>query len=194
VVQPIIQTAFHPEAAFRREPALHAEPEPPQAIFASYVPDTQPRRSGSLRARFPSKPRRYRSASIRLMPMPAAASTAETGSRRAQHPVSGRRGVGRQRFDEDHPERDEYVPFAIAGLMSNISIHLQSPGRSPHPPEQKDLSYLFENMDRPLAATSARVPAIRGSPAAQTFSGRRGAQRLCRARAAAPTRVAQVDR
>ena len=73
--------------------------------------------------------------------------------------------------DEDHPEETSYVPFEIAGLMTDNSItynHIVA--RMTHP-EQKDLSYLFEGMERPLAATLRATSGYQGLAAAQTFSG-----------------------
>ena len=173
VVQPIIQTAFHPEAAFRREPALHAEPQPPQAIFASYVPDTQPA-APAVASPLPEQaaplPERkhfvYANAGGDLpLPKPALGEHSLPLYQSAEV-------VGAPEADEDHPEETSYVPFEIAGLMSNISItYNHVVARLTHP-EQKDLSYLFEGMDRPLAATFRTTSGYQGLAAAQTFSGR----------------------
>lgn len=195
VVQPIIQTAFHPEAAFRREPALHAEPEPPQAIFASYVPDTQaaaPAVTSLLPEQAAPLPEHkhfvYANAGGGLpLPKPAL----------GEHSLPVYRSaavVGAPEVDEDHPEETSYVPFAIAVLMSNTSITYNHLVAHLTHPEQKDLSYLFENMDRPLAATFRKSSGYQGLAAAQTFSGRAVRSVYAELAPPAPTRVAQVDR
>ena len=56
--------------------------------------------------------------------------------------------------------------------MSNTSITYNHLVAHLTHPEQKDLSYLFENMDRPLAATFRKSSGYQGLAAAQTFSGR----------------------
>ena len=102
--------------------------------------------------------------------------------------------VGAPEVDEDHPEETSYVPFAIAGLMSNTSITYNHLVAHLIHPEQKDLSYLFENMDRPLAATFRKSSGYQGLAAAQTFSGRAVRSVYAELAPPAPTRLAQVDR
>ena len=72
--------------------------------------------------------------------------------------------VGAPEADEDHPEETSYVPFEIAGLMSDVSITYNHVVARMIHPEQNDLSYLFEGMERPLARPSAQPPAIVASP------------------------------
>ena len=79
--------------------------------------------------------------------------------------------VGAPEADEDHPDETSYVPFEIAGLMSDISITYNHVVARMIHPEQKDLSYLFEDMDRPLVGTFRATSGYRGLAAAQTFSG-----------------------
>src|SRR5262245_24550371 len=188
-VQPIIQAAFHPE------PALHAEPEPPQAIFASYVPDTQaaaPAVTSPLPEQAAPLPERkhfvYASAGgeLPLSKPPLAAPSAPL--------YQSAEVVGAPEVDEDHPEETSYVAFAIAGLMSNVSITYNHLVAHLTHPEQKDLSYLFENMDRPLAATFRKSSGYQGLAAAQTFSGHAVRSVYAELAPPAPTRVAQVDR
>jgi hypothetical protein len=102
--------------------------------------------------------------------------------------------VGAPEVDEDHPEEESYVPFEIAGLMSNTSITYNHLVAHLTHPEQKNLSYLFENMDRPLAATFRKASNYRGLAAAQTFSGAAVRNVYAELAPPAPTRVAQVDR
>ncbi|MGH6824962.1 DUF882 domain-containing protein [Methyloceanibacter sp.] len=200
-VQPIIQAAFHPEvafhpeAAFRSESALRAEPEPPQGIFASYVPDAP-----SAAPAVTSPP------ASQAAPLPTRKHFvyANAGGELPQsRPVLGEPSsplyrsaevVSAPEVDEDHPEETSYVPFAIAGLMSNTSITYNHLVAHLTHPEQKDLSYLFENMDRPLAATFRKSSGYQGLVAAQTFSGRAVRSVYAEIAPPAPTRVAQIDR
>ncbi len=189
-VQPIIQAAFHPE------PALHAEPEPPQAIFASYVPDAQaaaPAVTSPLPEQAAPLPERkhfvYASAGGDLPQ-----SKPVLGEQHSFPLYQSAEVVSAPEVDEDHPEETSYVPFAIAGLMSNTSITYNHLVAQLTHPEQKDLSYLFENMDRPLAATFRKSSGYQGLAAAQTFSGRAVRSVYAELAPPAPTRVAQVDR
>jgi len=102
--------------------------------------------------------------------------------------------VGAPEADEDHPEESSYVPFEIAGLMTSTSITYNHLVAHLTRPEQKDLAYLFEGMDHPLAATFRKTSSYQGLAAAQTFSG--GAVRSVYAELAplAPTKVALADR
>jgi uncharacterized protein YcbK (DUF882 family) len=102
--------------------------------------------------------------------------------------------VGAPEVDDDHPDESNYVPFEIAGLMSDVSItYNHVVARLTHP-EQKNLSYLFEDMDRPLAATFRPTSGYRGLAAAQTFSGHAVRSVYAELSPPAPTRLAQVDR
>jgi hypothetical protein len=177
VVEPAVQTAaFQPviQPVFKHEfePAVGAEPQPPQALLASYVPDAPlatPAVASASPEQAASLPERKRFVYANA-----------GGDLPTQKPQLGEHSfplyrnaevVGAPEADEDHPDETSYVPFEIAGLMSDISItynHLVA--RMIHP-EQKDLSYLFEGMDQPLVATFRATSGYRGLAAAQTFSG-----------------------
>jgi uncharacterized protein YcbK (DUF882 family) len=194
-VQPVVQAAFHPEAAFRAEPALHAEPEPPQAIFAAYVPEA-PAAAPAVTSPLPEQaaplPEHkhfvYASAAGELQLSKPALGAPKAPLYQSAEVVSA------PEVDEDHPEEESYVPFAIAGLMSNISITYNHLVAHLTHPEQKNLSYLFENMDRPLAGTFRKTSTYRGLAAAQTFSGAAVRSVYAELAPPAPTRMAQVDR
>jgi uncharacterized protein YcbK (DUF882 family) len=190
VIQPIIQAAFHPE------PALKAEPESPQAIFAAYVPDADvaapaaasplPEQASPLPA--PHKRFIYANAGGDLpqsKPVLGAPSAPLYQSAEV---------VGAPEADDDHPEESSYVPFEIAGLMTNISITYNHLVAHLTRPEQKDLAYLFEDMDHPLAATFRKTSGYQGLAAAQTFSGAAVRSVYAELAPAAPTRLAQIDR
>jgi hypothetical protein len=78
--------------------------------------------------------------------------------------------------------------------MSNISITYNHLVAHLTHPEQKNLAYLFENMDRPLAATFRKTSTYRGLAAAQTFSGAAVRSVYAELAPPAPTRMAQADR
>jgi uncharacterized protein YcbK (DUF882 family) len=166
--QPIIQPVFRHEF----EPAVHNEPQPPQALLASYVPDA------------PLAPPAVASAApVQAAPLPERKRFVYAnagGDLPTPQPQLGEQSfplyrsadvVGAPEADEDHPEETSYVPFEIAGLMSDVSVtYNHVVARMTHP-EQKDLSYLFEDMDGPLVGTFRASSGYRGLAAAQTFSG-----------------------
>jgi len=86
------------------------------------------------------------------------------------------------------------MPFETASLMTDASI-ANNPEIAPliHP-EQSDLNYLFDDMDRPTAFQFRRTSGYRGLASAQKFSG--GAVRSLYAAVEAdkPTRLAQSAR
>jgi len=102
--------------------------------------------------------------------------------------------VSAPEVDEDHLEESSYVPFEIAGLMTNTSITYNHLVAHLTHPEQKNLSYLFEGMDHPLAATFRKTSGYHGLSAAQTFSGRAVRSVYAELAPPAPTRLAQADR
>jgi uncharacterized protein YcbK (DUF882 family) len=198
--QPAVQTAaFQPviQPVFRHEfePAVQNEPQPPQALLASYVPDAPiaaPAVTSPLPEQAAPLPERkrfvYANAGGELPQSKPVLSPPSLPLYRSAEVV------GAPEADEDHPEEESYVPFAIAGLMSNTSITYNHLVAHLTHPEQKNLSYLFENMDRPLAATFRKTSNYRGLAAAQTFSGAAVRNVYAELAPPAPTRVAQVDR
>ena len=103
--------------------------------------------------------------------------------------------VGAPEVDDDHPDELSYVPFEIASLMTDASV-ARNPEIAPltHP-EQSDLGYLFEDMDRPTALKFRQYGGYRGLASAQKFSGR-AVRNLYAAMdvQTAPTRLAQSTR
>jgi uncharacterized protein YcbK (DUF882 family) len=103
--------------------------------------------------------------------------------------------VGAPEVDEDHPDELSYVPFETASLMTDTSV-ARNPEIAPltHP-EQTDLSYLFEDMDRPTGFKFRQDLGYRGLASAQKFSGT-AVRSLYAAMdtPSAPTRLAQSTR
>jgi uncharacterized protein YcbK (DUF882 family) len=102
--------------------------------------------------------------------------------------------VSAPEVDDDHPEESSYVPFEIAGLMTSTSITYNHLVAHLIRPEQKNLSYLFEGMDHPLAATFRKTSGYQGLAAAQTFSGRAVRSVYAELAPSAPAQLAQLDR
>ncbi|MGB3021052.1 MAG: DUF882 domain-containing protein [Methyloceanibacter sp.] len=102
--------------------------------------------------------------------------------------------VGAPEVDDDHPDELSYVPFEIASLMTDMSVSYNHAAASLSRPEQHDLSYLFEDMDRPLAATFRANSNYQGLAAAQRFSGHAVRDVYAELEPPAPTRLAQADR
>ena len=73
--------------------------------------------------------------------------------------------------DDDHPDELSYVPFEIASLMSDDSVARSREAADLSPPEQNDTAYLFEDMDRPVAASFRPRSSFNGLAMAQRFSG-----------------------
>lgn len=98
--------------------------------------------------------------------------------------------------DDDHPEALAYVPFEIAGLMTDASVTYSRTVAPLSHPEQQDLDYLFDEMDQPTSFTLRKSSGYVSLAAAQTFSGHavRSLYAQMEPPAAAPTRLAQSIR
>ncbi|MGA7457419.1 MAG: DUF882 domain-containing protein, partial [Methyloceanibacter sp.] len=98
--------------------------------------------------------------------------------------------------DDDHPDALAYVPFEIAGLMTDASVTYSRTVAPLSHPEQQDLDYLFDDMDQPTSLTLRKSSGYVSLAAAQTFSGHavRSLYAEMEPRAAAPTRLAQSTR
>jgi uncharacterized protein YcbK (DUF882 family) len=73
--------------------------------------------------------------------------------------------------DDDHPEAMSYVPFEIAGLMTDTSVTYSRTVAPLIHPEQDNLDYIFEDMDRPVAFKLRQSSGYVSLAAAQRFSG-----------------------
>lgn len=149
------------------------EVDSPRPVLASYAPATaaviadDPHQPGS-----PPPPARlftYASAAGGL-PLPWArpkppSDAAPLPAYRDQAVVSA------PEVDDDHPEELSYVPFEIAGLMTDTSVTYSRTVAPLTHPEQGNLDYLFEDMDQPVAFTLRKTSGYFGLAAAQRFSG-----------------------
>jgi uncharacterized protein YcbK (DUF882 family) len=98
--------------------------------------------------------------------------------------------------DDDHPEVSSYVPFEIAGLMTDASVTYSRTVAPLVHPEQDDLDYLFDDMDRPTAFRLRQSSGYVGLAAAQRFSGDAVKSLYAELEpiASAPTKLAQSTR
>ena len=91
--------------------------------------------------------------------------------------------------DDDHPDALAYVPFEIAGLMTDASVTYSRTVAPLSPPDQQNLDYLFDDMDQPTALTLRKSSGYVSLAAAQRFSGQaiRSIYAEVQPQAAAPT-------
>jgi uncharacterized protein YcbK (DUF882 family) len=162
----------------------------PQPILAAYRPEAMPAVASTPSAPLPS-PKRFAYASVGGggLAMPEMLPRGEGFPLYQQAEV-----VGAPEADDDHPDELSYVPFEVASLMTDVSIAYNDQVAELTHPEQNDLDYLFEDMDRPLAATFRPTSTYRGLAAAQQFTGH--AVRSLHAELAPPqpTQLAQAAR
>lgn len=79
--------------------------------------------------------------------------------------------VGAPEADDDHPDELSYVPFEIAGLMTDASVTYSRTVAPLTHPEQGSIDYLFDDMDQPTAFTLRPGSGYAGLASAQRFSG-----------------------
>jgi uncharacterized protein YcbK (DUF882 family) len=164
----------------------------PQPILASYTPEAMPAvASGPAPSAPLPSPKRFAYANVGGggLTMPEMFSRDEGFPLYQQAEV-----VGAPEADDDHPDELSYVPFEVASLMTDVSITYNHAVAELTHPEQDDLDYLFEDMDRPLAATFRPTSNYQGLAAAQRFTGH--AVRSLHAELAPPkpTQLAQAAR
>ena len=177
------------------KPAAARKPETPQPILASFTPD-QPVPMALAPANTPPPAPRFASANAGSGPLPWLQSRLMPESRTPALPSYERtQVVGAPEVDDDHPDELSYVPFDTAELMTDTSV-ARNPEIAPlSHPEQRDLGYLFEDMDRPTAFKLRLTSGYLGLASVQTFTGP-AVKSLYAAMDAssAPTRLAQSTR
>ena len=173
-------------------PLLKAKPEPavdvvaeaeqdaeieldtPQPVLASYAPAAaaviadDPHQPGAPPP--PSRLFTYASVGGLSLPLPGLRRKAPKDAA----PVPAYRDaevVSAPEADDDHPEELSYVPFEIAGLMTDASVTYSRTVAPLTHPEQGNLDYLFEDMDQPTALTLRKTSGYVSLAAAQSFSG-----------------------
>jgi uncharacterized protein YcbK (DUF882 family) len=174
-------------------PKPSGAPAAPRPILASYTPD-QPAPMALAPADEPAPGPRFAYASAgdglpwsrpRLMPEP----------RQAAVPAyENAQVVGAPEFDDDHPDELSYVPFETASLMTDTSVARSQTVAPLTHPEQKNLDYLFDDMDRPTDFKFRQATGYRGLASAQKFSGHAVKSLYAEMGVPAPTRLAQSTR
>ena len=87
--------------------------------------------------------------------------------------------------DDDHPDALAYVPFEIAGLMTDASVTYSRTVAPLSPPDQQNLDYLFDDMDQPTslhAAQELRLCQPGGGPALLRTGGAKHVRGGCACR------------
>jgi hypothetical protein len=161
------------------QPATKPEPVPemetPRPILASYSPEPEPAPTPVVPTPSP-KPKtaekRFLYASVAGSSEPPRPSVGLSASPPEHFPLyQSAEVVGAPEADDDHPDELSYVPFEVASLMTERSVTYNRTLGALVAPEQKDISYLFEDMDRPLALSFRPNSGYQGLAAAQSFSG-----------------------
>lgn len=183
--QPVIQAALEQAADAAPKPILASySPEPASAPAAAGLtaPETAP---------MPDRKRFVYASAGGDLPAPKPALNKPQGFPLYQSAEV----VGAPEADDDHPDELAYVPFEIASLMSDVSVSYNKDAASLTLPEQKNISYLLDDMDHPLAATFRPSSGYRGLAEAQSFTGRAIRNLYAELQPAAkPTHLAQADR
>jgi len=159
------------------EPAPKPAPETetPRPILASYVPEPEPVAPPVVPTPSP-KPKtaekRFLYASAAGSSEPPRPSVGLSASSPGQFPLyQSAEVVGAPEADDDHPDELSYVPFEVASLMTDRSVTYNRNLGALTAPEQKDIAYLFEDMDHSLALSFRSSSGYQGLAAAQSFSG-----------------------
>jgi uncharacterized protein YcbK (DUF882 family) len=98
--------------------------------------------------------------------------------------------VSEPEADDDHPEELSYVPFETALLMTDRSVTYSRTFAPLVHPEQKDVSYLFDDVVVPVALSLRPSSGYAGLPAVQRFEGHAVRSLYAEADLASPTRLA----
>jgi uncharacterized protein YcbK (DUF882 family) len=182
-----------PRPAREPEPTIEAELETAQPILASYTPEPEAHRQGEPPP--PAKLFAYASAGGMSLPRPSLRPKAP--KEEANFPLyRDATVVSAPEVDDDHPDELSYVPFEIAGLMTDASVtYSRSIAPMTHP-EQGSIDYLFEDMDQPTAFTLRKSSGYSSLADAQRFSGHavRNLYAEMATSAPSPTRLAQSTR
>lgn len=152
------------------------EVETPRPVLASYAPATaaviadDPTHPGA-----PPPPQRlFTYASAGGFGLPSLRPKAPKVAAPAPAPLPSYQDaevVSAPEADDDHPEASSYVPFEIAGLMTDTSVTYSRTVAPLSHPEQDNLDYLFDDMDRPTAFKLRKSSGYVSLAAAQRFSG-----------------------
>jgi uncharacterized protein YcbK (DUF882 family) len=172
------------------------EVETPQPVLAAYTPSIEPVIADDPEPNAPPPPGRlftYASAGGLPLAIPGLRHKApqETPPLPSYQSADV---VGAPEADDDHPDELSYVPFEIAGLMTDASVSYSRTIAPLTHPQQGNLDYLFDDMDQPTAFTLRQTSGYAGLAAAQRFSGQAVKSLYAEMDAPVPTRLAQSTR
>jgi uncharacterized protein YcbK (DUF882 family) len=177
------------------KPRLAFAPEVPQPILASYTPN----QAAPMALAPPDEPAQpaaprfaYASAGGGL-PWTRPNLVPDT-QKPAVPTYESAQVVGAPEADDDHPDELSYVPFETASLMTDASVASNPEIATLTHPEQRDLDYLLDDMERPTALQLRRSSGYRGLASVQQFSGGAVKSLYAAMEAPAPTRLAQSTR
>ncbi len=173
------------------EPAVHMAAAAPQVTPAAYEPEPMPKAMPAVAtaedtAKAPAR-FAYASAAGDFLIQPHF-------QRDEGFPLRDAEVAAVPEEDDDHPDELSYVPSEVAGLISDVSVTYNHAVADLTPPEQTDLAYLFEDMERPVAASFRPTSGYRGLAAAQRFVGHAIRSLEAELQPAAPTQVADARR
>lgn len=194
-------TDTEPEVDVVAEAELDAatEVEMPQPILASYTPGTAHIADDPRAPPPPGRLFTYASVGGMSLPIPSLLRPAPKESAPSPDAASlpayeDAEVVGAPEVDDDHPDQLSYVPFEIAGLMTDASVTYSSTVAPLAHPEQGSVDFLFENMDHPTGFKLRQSSGYQGLAAAQRFSGEAVKSLYAEMEAFSPTRLAQSTR
>lgn len=163
-------------------------PEIPQPILASFAPD-EPALPQEPVATPPAPRFAYASAAGGFMfPKPQVLPEADEPEIPAYEAAQV---VGAPEVDDDHPDELSYVPFETASLMTDKSVADSSSVAPLVHPQQGNIDYLFEDMDKPTDFYFRRTSGYQGLASAQQFSGDAVKSLYAAMALPGPTRLAQ---
>jgi uncharacterized protein YcbK (DUF882 family) len=148
----------------------------PRPILASFTPDTagEPAIAADTHEQGTPPPpaKLFAYASVGGMSLPSLLPEEPNASKQPALPrYESAAVVGAPEADDDHPDETNYAPFEIASLMTDASVAFSRTVAPLTHPDQANLDYLFDDMNRPTAFTLRKSSGYAGLAAAQQFSG-----------------------
>jgi uncharacterized protein YcbK (DUF882 family) len=185
-----------PTQTLEPESSIEAEVESAQPILASYTPDT-PAEPEAHRQGEPPPPAKlfaYASAGGMSLRLPGFRHNEPQEATLPHYQDAA--VVSAPEVDDDHPDELSYVPFEIAGLMTDASVTYSRTVAPMIHPQQGSIDYLFEDMDQPTAFTLRKSSGYSTLADAQRFSGHavRNLYAEMETTPPSPTRLAQSTR
>lgn len=189
---PLPTPSPEPESSIEAED----EVETAQPILASYTPDTPAEPEGHRQGEPPPPAKLFAYASAGGISLPLPGFRHKEPKEVTLPHYQDAAVVSAPEVDDDHPDELSYVPFEIAGLMTDVSVTYSHTVAPMTHPEQGSIDYLFEDMDQPTAFTLRKNSGYSTLADAQRFSGHavRNLYAEMETNTPSPTRLAQSTR